>query len=489
MQRMSWILSILLALSAGFADASPPPQSRIAIVGGRVVTMAGTIHSPGTVLIDDDRIVAVGGVELAVPGRYRRVQAAGAWVIPGLIDAGTRLGLVEVDLEDATTHQDDHTDLFSPHLRVTDAINPDSELIPVGRLTGVTTVLVSPTENNLFSGEAAVIDLLGEDVVDMTIRSPAMLCLNLGLDPIFRGRSRSKFATRMGLIAEIRQLFHQAEAFDRKYVKHQKELLEYEERIEKASEEESAREDEGQEESSESDDGEGEASEGDSRKGDLKDKDEKDPGEEEPEPPEELDRDLKMEALRRALAGEIKVLVRAHRQDDIRAAIRLADEFDLDIVINHGTEAWRVASLLAEKNIPVIVGPINTQPDTWETLGARYDNAELLKRAGVDIAIQSSEAHNVRNLPYMAGLAAAHGLPPDEALEAITIGAARILGIEDDYGSLEPGKVANIAITEGDPLQPRSRLRALYIRGQEVPLVSKQTELYEKFKDRTAESR
>ncbi|TPW01560.1 MAG: amidohydrolase, partial [bacterium] len=156
------------------------------------------------------------------------------------------------------------------------------------------------------------------------------------------------------------------------------------------------------------------------------------------------------------------------------------------MVLRFGAEAWKVADLLAKRGIPVIVGPIGQQPSNFESPGARYDNAALLRKAGVTIAIQTAETHNVRNLPFAAGMAAAHGLTPEEALEAITAGAARVLGIAGRCGTLEKGKVANIAIFEGepdgDPLQPRTKLRQLFIRGKSVPLTSRQTELFEKYR-------
>jgi imidazolonepropionase-like amidohydrolase len=204
------------------------------------------------------------------------------------------------------------------------------------------------------------------------------------------------------------------------------------------------------------------------------------------EEPEEPARDLRLEALGLALEKKLPVLVRAQREDDIRTALRLADEFKFRLVLRHGAEAWKVADLLAKRNIPVIVGPIGQQPSSFESPGARYDNAALLRKAGVTIAIQTAETHNVRNLPFAAGMAAAHGLTPEEALEAITAGAARVLGIAGRYGTLEKGKVANVAIFEGepdgDPLQPRTKLRQLFIRGKQVPLKSRQTELFEKYR-------
>jgi len=186
-----------------------------------------------------------------------------------------------------------------------------------------------------------------------------------------------------------------------------------------------------------------------------------------------------MEALLPALDGSLPVIVRAHRADDILTAVRLAEEFGLKLILSHGTEAWKVAATLAARNIPVVVGPVSTQPEAIETLGATYENAARLHRAGVRIAFQVGDVTNARMLPYEAGLAVAHGLPWEEAIRALTINAAEILGVADRVGSLRPGRDADLIVTEGDPLQPLARLRHLVIAGQPIPLVSRQTRLYE----------
>jgi len=173
------------------------------------------------------------------------------------------------------------------------------------------------------------------------------------------------------------------------------------------------------------------------------------------------------------------VFVRAHRVDDILTAVRLAEEFKLRLIISHGTEAYKVADLLAARKIPVVVGPITVQPERIETLGAIYDNAARLSRAGVTIAIQTGETLNARMLPYEASLAVAYGLPWEQAIRALTVNPAGIFGIADRIGSIRPGLDADLIATKGDPLQPLARLRHLMIKGRPVPLTSRQTALYE----------
>jgi imidazolonepropionase-like amidohydrolase len=197
------------------------------------------------------------------------------------------------------------------------------------------------------------------------------------------------------------------------------------------------------------------------------------------------DRDLKMEALLPALAGDMPVFARAHRVDDILTAVRLADEFGLRLVLSHATEGYKVADLLAQKKIPVVVGPISTQPDRTETLGAIYENAARLHEAGVTIAIQTGDspgdALSVRMLPYEAALAVAYGLPWEAAIRSLTVNPAEIFGVADRIGTLQPGREASLFVAEGDPLQPLTRLRHLMIAGRPIPLTSHHTELYEKW--------
>jgi imidazolonepropionase-like amidohydrolase len=188
-----------------------------------------------------------------------------------------------------------------------------------------------------------------------------------------------------------------------------------------------------------------------------------------------------MIALVPVVRGEMPVIVRAHKVDDLRTALRLADEFKLKLILSHATEGWKIADELAKRKIPVLVGPINTQPSEIETAGATYENADILFRAGVKIAIQTGDTHNVRNLPFMAGLACAYGLPEEEALKAITVNPAEIFGVADQVGVLARGARADVVIFDGSPIQPKSTVVRVYIRGREIELTSRQKELMERW--------
>lgn len=403
------------------------PAGLYAIVGGRVYTMTGPPIEDGTVIVEGGKIKEV-GAGLRPPREATVIDADGAWVFPGFIESHTALGLTEVSAVESMRDEDEDTDPVLPQLRALDAYNTESALIPVARLHGITAALTSPWEGNVFGGTGAIVRLDGDAPDAVTVRDRAALIVNFGERPKARYGARKKLpSTRMGIAALVRQELTAA--------------LDYRARWE--------------------------VYENGVENGKAK----------------RPDRDLKMEALLPALAGEIPVLARAHRVDDILTAVRLADEFGLRLVLSHATEAYKAAELLAQKKIPVVVGPISTQPDRVETLGAIYDNAARLHAAGVSIAIQTGDsagdALSVRMLPYEAGLAVAYGLPWEEAIRALTVNPAEIFGVADRIGSLQPGLEANLFVAEGDPLQPMTRLRHLMIAGRPIPLTSRQTELYE----------
>jgi imidazolonepropionase-like amidohydrolase len=366
------------------------------------------------------------GAGLRPPPDATVIDARGGWVFPGFFESRTHLGLAEIDLVPVMRDEDERTGPVQPHLRVMDAYHTGSALIPVARLHGLTAALTAPGEGNVIAGVASVVRLAGDSPAAVLVREQAALVLNLGEPPKTRyGGRRELPSTRMGIAALIRDTFTKAANYQAKWAAH-------------------------------------------AAKAPAK-------GSDAGAPP---DRDLRMEALLPALRGELPVMARAQRADDIMTAVRVASEFNLKLILSHGAEAYKVADVLAARNIPVVVGPITTQPERMETLGAIYDNAARLHRAGVRIAIQVGDTTNARMLPYEAALAVAHGLPWDEAIRAITVNPAQIFGVADRIGSLRPGLSADLVVTDGDPLQPLTRLRALMIAGRPIPLTSRQTELY-----------
>ncbi len=428
-------LACVLSMVPFVAVADDDDPEVIVIRNGRVHTMTetGTIDG-GSVVIADGKITLVADGEVHTPRGAVVIDATGKNVFPGLIDAGTTLGLVEISAVDVTKDTDEKADPVLPQLRVIDGFNPDSALIPVARMNGITSVLTTPGEVGLFGGQSAFVRLRGATLEEALIKAPAAIHVNLGEAPKSHfGDKKQLPSTRMGLAALFRETLIKAREYQGK-------LDRWEAATERFAET-----------------GEGEA----------------------PVPPT---RDLKLEALLPVLAGDIPLIVRAHRADDIGTALRLGDELGVRIVLRWATEAWRVAGEIKKRNVPVIVGPTTTQPETMETQGAIYENAKRLHEAGIKIAIQTASAHNVRNLPYEAGLAVTYGLPYEAALAAVTRNPAEILGVADRVGTLEKGKDADVIVVDGDPFQPLSKLEKLFIGGVDVPIRSRQTDLYERYR-------
>lgn len=412
MRRLTTCCIFLFALTGSLQAA------RIALVGGRVYTLIGNPIENGVVLIDGERISGV-GANLDVPSGYQRMDISGMSVFPGMIDASTVLGLNEYGgLVPSTVDTNEATNPVTPQLRVTDAFHLDSRNIPVVRRYGVTQVLVTPGESNVFSGQSALVSL-GEGLLSDVVRQPSVAVhINLGEPPRATYGPRNRMPmTRMGIAAMVRQTLIDAR--------------EYAEKMER------------------------------------------DPS----TPP-----DLALAALVPVVRGQKPVIIRAQRLDDLLTALRLTEEFGLHTILAEAADAYKIADQLAERHIPVILGPTTTQPESIETEGAVYENPKLLFEAGVLFAITTGGAQQAGRLPYEAGIAAAYGLDHDEALRAVTVNPAKILEIDHDYGTLEKGKIADIIVADGLILQPRHRVKHLFIQGREINLNTWQEALYEKYR-------
>lgn len=410
---------ILSLAAAGLLAAAPAAAQTVAIEGGRVHTMTGAPIEGGTVLIRDGQIVAV-GQNVPVPAGARRIDARGKIVTPGFFDSGANVGLVEiegiVETNDFRPGVEEEDDLVAAAFNVADGLNPNSMLIPITRVAGVTTVLSRP-QGGLIAGQGVVIDLLGRDMEAMLVRTPAAMYGNLGQSA--RGAVRG---ARGSTTLRLREILGDARAYARNRAAYER---------------------------------------GDVRGYAVSRSD--------------------LEALQPVLQGRLPLVLEAHRASDIQTALRLADEFGLRLVIYGGTEAWMVADDLARARVPVVVQVLNNLPRTFETLGATYENATRLRQAGVQVAITSGETFKSFNLRQQAGNAVAYGLPHEEALRAVTLYPAQIFGLDDRYGSLAPGKVANVVVWEGDPLELLTPVSNVLIRGQEVPLASRETELRDRY--------
>ncbi|MGH7671452.1 MAG: amidohydrolase family protein [Gemmatimonadales bacterium] len=188
-----------------------------------------------------------------------------------------------------------------------------------------------------------------------------------------------------------------------------------------------------------------------------------------------------LEALGPVLRGQVPLVVIANRRSDIETALRVAREYKVRLILAGATEGWVVADRIAAAGVPVLVQPLDNIP-TYDGLGARYENAAVLAKAGVKVALLENDTHNARNLRQQAGNAVAYGMTWEQALRAVTLAPAEVFGVADRYGSLEAGKVANVVVWSGDPFEFSTGVEHVFIRGKEIPLRSRQTELFERYR-------
>lgn len=422
------------ALNVFGSDQIPakPQDHPIALIGGTIHTVSGDVIENGTVLFVSGKITAVGtGVEL--PEGTEQLDVSGKHVYPGMIAANTNLGLVEVGAVRASRDFAEVGDI-NPNVRAEAAINPDSELIPVTRANGVTLAISAPS-GGLITGTSALIMLDGWTWETMTLKAPTGLHLRwpqMGVrrGRFFRARPEDQLKRRDESLQKIKAAFAEARAY----------LV---------------------------------AKEAESTTGIPY-----------------HDTDLRWEAMIKVLKKEVPVFVEANEIRQINAAVAWATSEDVNMVLIGGQDAWRVADLLKEKNIPVIVGGTLTTPlRRWEAYDTPFKNPLRLYEAGVKFCIAgtggvSGGASNARNLPYNAAMAAAYGLPKDEALKSVTLYPAEILGVADRVGAIERGKDATLIVTDGDPLEIMTHVEQEFIQGRKIDLSSRHTQLYEKYKEK-----
>jgi imidazolonepropionase-like amidohydrolase len=421
-----------ILLTAAFLLSAAPlaaQQRAVVIRNATLVPVTGPRVERGTIVLRNGRIEAL-GANVQAPNDATVIDATGLFVYPGLIDAGTNLGLTEIGSVPGSEDTREIGD-FNPQNVILTAVNPHSELIPVTRVDGVTTVITN-AEGGLVNGHAALIDLAGWTAEEMAVVPKVAMVVNYpgasGGGGGFGGfgqpqRSAAERREQMNRqVRELYQFFHDARAY-----------------------------------------------------ADIR---ARTSGGTAP------DVNHKFEAMAPYVRGELPLIVEATSPDQIRGAIQFADSLKLKIIIRGARDGWQLADTLAARKIPVIVGPLTQAHANDEPYDLVYANPGVLAAAGVPLAFQSGSSSNSRNLPYHAALATAYGMNPDEALRAITINPARMFGIADRYGSLEVGKVANVFVTTGDPLDVRTHVKHVFIRGEAIPFTDRHTELYEKFRAR-----
>lgn len=383
-------------------------------------TAAGGPIEDGTLLVQDGTIVAVGSD--VDTGDAEVVDCSGRHLLPGFIDAHTHTGVAgEGAKDDWDTNET--TEAITPYVRTLDAIYPEDVGFHDARRGGVTTLGIMHGSANPIGGQLTVVKSTGLVADDMVVRFPGGIKMALGENPKRVGADLKRApGTRMGSAYLARKAFLEA--------------LEY-----RADWEHHAAQVEAQERKPEA----------------------------ERAPIRAPKRDLGKEALLLVLDGEIPIRNHAHRIDDIRTAIRLADEFGYRLVLDHATEAWRIPDEIAARDIPCAVGPLYSSKYKREVNRRTPATPGILMEAGVTVAIiTDSPVNEIHTLRDLVILAIREGLPEERALETVTVNPARILGVDDRVGSLEPGKDADFLLFGGDPWDGRNKVLATYIEGELV---------------------
>lgn len=410
------------------------PRGLYVIRNAHIVPVNGPDIENGIIVIRDGKIEAV-GASVNVPSAAQTIDARGLWVYPGMIDAATSMGLVEVGQGASGTVDTAEVGDLNPHAKAIVAINPHSAHIAVTRVDGVTNAVSLPL-GGLISGQAAIINLVGTSPLEMAVVPYAALVINYpraggGGGGFFVPEQPANLTEALAQanrqLEQIRKMLRDAEAYGRAQEAYAKDKT-----LPRA------------------------------------------------------DQNVVLEPLVPYVRGERPVIFRADRESDIRGAIKFAEEMKLKPIILGGDDAWKIASLLKDKNVPVILTGILDLPSREDDFyDALYENAAKLHQAGVRFCISSGDnGANVRNLPFYAGMAAAFGLPKTEALKAVTLYPAQIMNVADRLGSIEAGKMANLVVTDGDLLETRTHVRHLFIDGRQIPLTSRHTDLNDAFKNR-----
>jgi len=395
---------------------------KFALTNAKIYTVTNGIIENGTIIINNGLIEAV-GANISIPADAEVFDYEGREIYPGMVDSGTQLGIKEIG-SIAEAQDSREFGQITPQMQALSAINPNSVAIPVTRVSGVTTVLTAPT-GGILPGTAATVNLFGYTPDQMFAGNKAMIMTFPSTAR--RGRRRRPQSPEDAKKAMEKALKTVNDTWDKAelYAKIQ--------------------------------------------------------GSDEarfyPE----------MEALAKVVNGELALYIEANAAKDIQNAIAwVAERGYKNVVLTGVAEGWRVADEIAAAGLPVIAGPVQSLPTRQsDRYDLAYANPGAMAKAGVKVAIRTGDTENSRNLPYHAGFAAAYGMGREEALKAITINAAEIMGISDQIGSIEVGKKANIFVSTGDPFETSTKILDVYIDGYKIPMTSRQIRLYDEFLNRT----
>ena len=443
----------LLLVTAILSTPVFSQEKAVALKGGKLLTVSHGVIENGVIVMQGGKITAVGAATgVSIPSGAQEVDATGMTIYPGLIDSETNLGLTEISAEASTNDMIEMSDEIMPHMHTADAFHAESALIPVARLNGITNAVVAPSGEDTLPGQDSFIQLDGRSANEMLLIRDNAMALNFTGDERRNkgGFEKRKYpSTRMGLAAQLRQAFIDAQEYKSKWD-------EYDRKRNTTSEDHSQSQSQ------------------------PKSKNSKEPKEKKAEAVAPK-RDLKLEALLPYLEGKKIIVLAAQSPSDLQTAVSLANEFKLKFVLNHISHSQPVLDYVASLKVPVIVGPIYEAPKEDERYDAVYSLPAELQKRGVKIIFASYSAHNVRNLPDAAGFATAFGLPYDEALKALTLNPAEVWGVADQLGSLDVGKTANVVMANGDPLDIKTDVKQVYIQGRAISMTSRQTQLRDEY--------
>lgn len=388
-------------------------MAMLLIYNGKIMTMDGIDYDNGYVLVENGKIKAVG------PGRpeagnlpeenTERIDAAGGYVLPGLIDAHCHVGMWEDSVGFEGDDGNESTDPVTPHLRAIDAIYHADRAFVEAFESGVTTVVTGPGSANVIGGQFAALKTHGRSVDEMVLKQPVAMKVAFGENPktVYNEKHQMPI-TRMATAAILRENLFKAKEYRELWENYKRE-------------------------------------------------------------PEEFDKpefDFKLESLVQVLNKQIPLKAHAHRSDDILTAIRIAKEFEVDITLDHCTEGYLIEDILSEAGLPVIIGPILTDRSKPELRNQSLKTPAILSKKGIKLAIMTDHpCVPIQHLCLCAAIAAREGMDEKEALKAITINAAEIAGINDRVGSLTAGKDADIVIYDGNPLELKTHVAMTVING------------------------
>jgi imidazolonepropionase-like amidohydrolase len=421
MKKTGLLVAVLIAMCVQLqAQVQKAKTGVFALTNASIQTVTNGVINNGTIILSGGKITDM-GTNVTVPQGAITIDCKGLWIYPGAIDGGTRTGLLEFGQVDQASDEQDAGQII-PQMKALSAVNPNTPIIPVTRVSGVTTVIVYPG-GGLIPGTASLMNLHGyvPDQMYAGFEGIVVNFPNTGRRGFFDRRTDDEIKK-----SQEKALGQLNDVWDKAIQYH---------KIDSATKARNS--------------------------------------EYYPE----------LQALMPAVRGEKPLMIEANAAKDITAALKWIKDRNIRKAILTGVaEGWRVADEIAKANIPVVTGPVLAIPSRdYDRYDKAYANAGLMKKAGVKVALRTTDTENVRNLFYNAGFAAAYGLGKEEALKSITIASAEVFGVADKLGSLEKGKNATLFVCDGDPFETKTQIKHVFIDGWQMPMNTRQSDLYDEF--------